>query len=225
MVQPASTNSGTNIEGGSAGEAGQVEETLGARTGPLSGDPAILGVPAFIVGSIALGLGLVGYVPPSAAGAALPIILGATAGGQLLAALWSAALGESAVAGVFGLFAGFWISYPLLVLGLTHNWYGIDAADATRTQVLYLGSWLVGFLLLTVGTLRLPSAFTLLFVLVDIAFALILVGTAQGSTTLTKAGGYVVFSFVLVGCYLYLNALSLATGGRAYNLGRPVIHP
>ncbi|HUY48767.1 MAG TPA: hypothetical protein VMV92_24125, partial [Streptosporangiaceae bacterium] len=47
--------------------------------GPLAGDPALVGLPAFIVGSVALGLVLVGVVPVTAVGASLPIILAATA--------------------------------------------------------------------------------------------------------------------------------------------------
>ena len=45
-----------------------------AAVGPLAGDPAILGLPSFIVGSVALGLVLVGLVPATAVGASLPIV-------------------------------------------------------------------------------------------------------------------------------------------------------
>ncbi len=64
------------------------------------GNPALIGLPAFIVGSIALGLVLVGYVPAAAVGASIPIILTATGFGQTFAAVWAASLGESAVASV-----------------------------------------------------------------------------------------------------------------------------
>lgn len=53
--------------------------------GPLAGNPTVIGLPSFIVGSIALGLVLVGTVPATAVGASLPIILAATAIGQLAA--------------------------------------------------------------------------------------------------------------------------------------------
>jgi len=39
------------------------------------GNPALIGLPSFIVGAIALGLVLVGYVPAAAVGASIPIIL------------------------------------------------------------------------------------------------------------------------------------------------------
>lgn len=110
------------------------------------------------------------------------------------------------------------------MLGLQHNWFAISAADAVRTQELFLISWLAMTVLLTLVSLRLPLAFTVLFVLVDIALLLVLLGTARGSTSLVAAGGYVVFAFTLVGAYLFLNGMSTATGGRAFPLGTPVLH-
>ena len=92
---------------------------------PLSGNPALLGLPTFIVGSLALGLVLVGVVPAIAVGASLPIILAATSLGLILATIWSAAVGQSAVACIFGIFSGFWLSYAVLVLGLPHGWFGL----------------------------------------------------------------------------------------------------
>lgn len=194
-----------------------------AQTAP-EGDPALIGVPTFIVGATALGLVLTGYVPASAVGASIAIILPATGLGQLVAAVWAAALGQNANASVFGIFAGFWLSYAALVLGLVHGWFGISGDAAIATQGLFLIAWLVTIGLLTVATLRLPAAFTLLFVLIDLALALVLYGTVGNSTTATTVGGYVVFAFTAVGVYLFAGALSAATGGRPLPLGRPVLN-
>lgn len=188
-----------------------------------TGDPSMIGLPSFIVGSIALGLVLVGYVPTAAVGASLPTILAATGLGLTIAAMWSAALNQNAVASVFGIFAGFWWSYAVLVLGLTHNWFGIDAGAVVTTQALFLISWLAVIGMLTLATLRLPAAFTALFALIDIALALVLVGTLQGSVMLTQLGGVVVLIFAALGVYLYFSSASLATGGSALPLGRPVL--
>ncbi|KAA9166044.1 hypothetical protein FPZ12_003580 [Amycolatopsis acidicola] len=187
------------------------------------GDPALIGVPTFIVGATALGLVLTGYVPAAAVGASIAIILPATGVGQLVAAVWAAALGESAVAAVFGVFAGFWLSYAALVLGLLHGWFGISADAAIATQGLFLIAWLVTIGLLTLTTLRLPVAFTLLFALVDLALALVLYGTVGGSTVATTAGGYAVFAFTAVGVYLFAGAVSAATGGKPLPLGKPIL--
>lgn len=202
--------------------------TLAASEAPAAppapdGNPALVGVPTFLVGSVALGLVLTGFVPATAGAASIPIIVTATGFGQALAAVWAARLGQNAVAAIFGIFTGFWTSYAALVLGLTHGWFGILPADAVRTQELFLGSWLAVIVLLTLSTLRLPGAFTLLFGLIDLALLLVLLGTARGSATLSEAGGYVVFAFVAVGAYLFVDAMSQATGGRPLPLGRPVL--
>lgn len=188
-----------------------------------AGNPALIGVPIFLAGSIALGLVLTGFVPAAAGGASIPIIMTATGIGQLVAAVWAASLAENAVASIFGIFTGFWLSYAALVLGLTHNWFAILAADAHKTQELFLLTWLIVIVLLTLASLRLPLAFTVLFVLIDLALLFVYLGTSQSSASLTKVGGYFVFSFVVVGAYLFVDAMSCATGGKAFQLGSPLI--
>ncbi len=49
-----------------------VEEPV---TGHAAGDPAILGLRIFAVGSLALGLALVGYVPAAAVGSVLRFVV------------------------------------------------------------------------------------------------------------------------------------------------------
>jgi uncharacterized protein len=195
-----------------------------AASGPLVGDPMALGLPCFIAGSVSLGLALVGVVPAAAVGAALPIILTATSIGLFLATIWAASLGQSAVASVFGIFAGFWLSYAVLVIGLTHGWFGIAPASAQATQELFLVAWLVVLVMLTLATLRLPMAYTAVFFLVDLALLLVFLGVNETSAGLLKAAGYVVLVFAAVGAYLYFSTASVATGGRALPLGRPALH-
>lgn len=209
------------------GDSATIRETAEAPTvpAPLNGNPALLGLPSFIVGSLALGMVLVGVVPPLAVGASLPIILAATSIGLILATIWAAAVGQSAVASVFGIFAGFWLSYAVLVLGLVHNWFGLGVVvNAVSSQELFLVAWLVIVVLLTLATLRLPLAFTVLFGLIDVALLLVLLGTTQASSGLLKAGGWVVFAFAAVGVYLFYDATTQATGGPPLPLGKPILH-
>jgi len=189
----------------------------------LAGTPAAVGLPAFVVGSIALGLSLVGYVPAGAGAAPIPIIAAATALGLVIATIWAAAIGQSAVASIFGIFAGFWLSYAALVLGLTHNWFAIPAEGAVRTQGLFLISWLVIVGMLTFGTLRLPLVFSALFFLIDLALVAVLIGTLNGSAGWLKFGGVLVLLFAAVGVYLYLGVAAAVTGGKALPLGNPVL--
>ena len=201
-----------------------------AVTGPLAGNPAILGLPTFIAGSVALGLGLAGVVPAGVLGAPLAIILAATALGLLLAAIWAAAVGQSAVASVFGIFGTFWLSYGVLVLGLDHNWFAITVTAVLATVKLFLLTWLIVIVMLTLATLRLPVAFTAVFVLVDLALLLLYIAFANASplgvpsSGLLKTAGYVVLVFAAIGVYLFFDAASVATGGKALPLGKPLLH-
>ncbi len=198
--------------------------------GPMAGDPSMLGLASFIAGSVALGLGLVGVVPFGVLGAPVAIILAATALGLLMATVWCAVLGQSAVAAVFGIFGTFWLSYAVLVLGLDHNWFAIPPTAALATVKLFLATWLVIIIMLTLATLRLPSAFTAVFALVDLALLLLLIGFADTSAAgapscgLLKTAGYVVLVFAALGMYLFAGAAAAGTGGKGLPLGKPLMH-
>ena len=201
-----------------------------AVIGPMAGDPSIWGLGSFIAGSVALGLGLVGAVPFGVLGAPLAIIVAATSLGLLLSAIWCAALGQSAVAAVFGIFGTFWLSYGALVLGLDHNWFAIVPTAVLATVKLFLLTWLIIIVMLTLATLRLPSAFTAIFALIDLALLLLYLGFVQASplgvpsSGLLKTAGYVVLVFAAIGVYLFFSAASVGTGGKALSLGKPLLH-
>lgn len=221
----------TAVDSGASDSVRSTPEPAAAAPAPAApapapvwaGDPMAVGLPSFIVGSVALGLVLVGMVPATAVGASLPIILAATAAGLFIATVWSAVVGQSAVACVFGIFAGFWLSYAVLVLGLVHGWFGIGLLAVKSTQELFLTAWLVIIVMLTLATLRLPVAYTALFGLIDLALLLVLIGTANASSGTLKVAGYVVLLFAALGVYLFFNTVSQATGGKALPLGKPLM--
>jgi len=197
--------------------------------GPMAGDPSIFGLGSFIAGSVALGLSLVGVVPAGVLGAPLAIILAATAVGLLMSTIWAAAVGQSAVAAVFGIFGTFWLSYAVLVLGLDHTWFAIIPTAVIATVRLFLLTWLIIIVMLTVSTLRLPAAFTAVFVLVDLALLLLLLAwentspLGAPSSGLLKAGGWVVLIFAALGAYLFYGAAQAGTGGKSLPLGPPLM--
>jgi succinate-acetate transporter protein len=190
------------------------------------GNPSALGLPCFIAGSVVLGLALVGVVPLTALSAAVPIILTATSIGLFLATIWAASVGQTAVASVFGIFAGFWLSYAVLSLGLNHNWFAIPLTSVRSAVELFLVAWLVVMVMLTLATLRLPLAFTGVFLLVDVALILLFAGfnAIPTSTSLLRAAGWVILVFALIGVYLYADTVSQATGGGSFPLGKPALH-
>ena len=185
----------------------------------LGGDPAILGLPIFVVGSLALAFSLVGYVPAAASGVIVPVIFAATGLGLVISTIWAAALGQTMVASIFGLFAGFWLSFSILLLGLFHNWLLVPAADVKDSIALFLISWTIVMAALTLATLRLPSSYTAVVALVVLALILRTIGVLNTDDTWDKLAGYVAFVFAALGIYLFLHAADTATGGRGFPLG------
>jgi succinate-acetate transporter protein len=174
------------------------------------------------VGAVAFGMVLIGVVPTTVVGAAMPIVL--TAGlGMWVAAIWAARIGQSAPAGISAIVGGFFVSYALLVLGLIHSWYGIPLTAVAETQKLFTISWLVIVTMLVLGTLRLPSIFTLLFALIDVALLLNLLSIIQTSTNLSKAAGWVTMAASAVVVYLFFSSASHATGGKELPQGPPIL--
>ncbi len=206
----------------SADTAPATTDAASTTTAP-TGDPLAVGLPGFVVGSVALGLQLTGFVSAAAAAAPLAIILGASAVCTLIATIWAARLGQNAVAAVFGVFAGFWASYAGLVLGLTHGWLPVPLEDIQHTQALFLISWLVVVGVLTLGSLRLPLSFTAVLALVDLTLVLQIVGVLDNNAGAAKASGYAALGFAAIGAYLFLGTVRQATGGQPLPLGRPVV--
>jgi succinate-acetate transporter protein len=196
---------------------------VAAPSPALAGDPSILGLPIFVAGSLVLGLSLVGFVPAAAGGSAIPIILAGTGIGLTISAIWAAALGQTLVAGIFGLFAGFWLSYSTLVLGLNHDWFKVPAADVQDSVTMFQLTWAIVMGALTLATVRLPVAFTAVVGLVVLALVLLVFAGQNESSSLTHLAGVVVLAFAALGVYLFLSVASVATGGKGYPLGAPLV--
>ena len=185
-------------------------------------NPALLGLPCFVVGGLGLSLYLLGYLPATGLGALVPIVLFVPGLGLFVSAIWAAREGQSAVGSIFGLFAAFWISYGFLVFGLVSGVLGVDAAAAGPAQATFLIGWLVAFIGLSISTVRLPLAFTVMFVLVTIAVALVLLAVLTGGTAFLTIAGIVGLAFSLVGLYMYVGAMSAELGGKGFGLGSPL---
>jgi succinate-acetate transporter protein len=190
---------------------------------PLRGDPAMIALPTVIAGAVGLFLTTIGFVPASAGLAAIPVILAATVLGLLISTIWAAKLGQNIVATLYAVFLGFYASYVALQLGIANNWYKIPADQIGNTVAVYLICWLVAIAMLTVATLRLPVAFTILLGLVDVALGILLLTIYLPSGYLQFVAGLLVLGFVAEGIYLYFHVMSLAFGGKGLPLGRPLV--
>lgn len=204
------------------------ETTSGTTTTTVAAappaNPGLLGLPCFVGGGIGLSLYLLGYLPATGLGALVPLVLFVPGLGLTISAIWAMREGQSAVGSIFGLFGAFWISYGFLVFGLVSGVLNVDAAAANAAQATFLIAWLVVFVCLTVATLRLPLAFTAMFVLVTAAVALVLLAVLTGSAGLLIIAGIVGLLFSLDGIYIYIGSMSAELGGKGLGLGNPMVH-
>lgn len=188
-----------------------------------TGNPLVLGLSGFVMGAIALGLTWIGLVSPAAPGAPLPILLAGSALITVFATVWAMRLGQNAVAGIFGTFTAFWASYSLLVFGLVKGWLGVVPSDIAHTEAIFVISWLTLVSALTFATLRLPSSFTAVFVLVDVTLILQLIAILDTSATASKVSGFTTLAFAAIGTYLFVDTMQQAAGGKPLPIGSPLM--
>ena len=202
---------------------------VSAPTGVLfgaGGDPLILGLPIFVVGSIGLGFALVGVVSAKGLGTIIPLIAAATAIGQWVSCRWAIGLGQSIVACIFGIFGGFWTSLAVLLLGLNHGWFAIPPTDLVHAQLVFFISWDILIFFLLIPVLRLPLVYIGVIVFVIAALTLVVLGLEYpGSvSTFDHLAGICVFIFAGFGAIGFLNVSSIAMGGPpSPPLGPPAI--
>jgi succinate-acetate transporter protein len=188
-----------------------------------SADPAVFGLLAFSVGGLVLGISLLGYVSSAAqGGSVMPIILAATGLGVFLTTIWCAMLGQTFVAAVFGAFTGFWWSYAILVIGLTHNWFGIPASQVQHTVAQFLFAWAIVIVCLVLVSTRVPSVYTAILTSALVAVVLLIIGTLSTSTGLTRAAGVFTVVYAGLGFYAFVAQGMASVGGTPLPLGTPV---
>ena len=210
------------------------DETAAAAAAAAAGNnPVLLGIPSFVLGGIPLALFLLGYQDGAIAGLMVNIIL-VSGMGLLISAIWAIKLGAGAVGAIFGLFSSFWLSFALLLLGTTHGWFGssaledtteaaaANAAAAAGGTIVFVLSWTIAVAVLTLATLRLPLAFSVLIFLVAVALFLVLMANLTADTIWGTLAGYVALAFSLLGVYIFLDAMGQALGGKALPLGNPI---
>ncbi len=179
------------------------------------GDPLIIGLPIFAVGSLALGMALIGVVDLTALSSIVPIILAGTGLYLLVVTVWAALLGQTMVAGITGTFSGFWLSLSMLLLGLNHNWYGIRLLQVVSVEKLFFIAWAALFFFLLIPCLMLPIVYPAVVALVVVALCLAASSFFAADTNLLKAAGYIALVFSLLGFYAFLNVAFTAMNSKA----------
>ncbi len=192
------------------------------------GDPLMIGLPIFTVGSLVLAFVLIGAAgtPAGSLGMILPVSLLATGLLQFVSGIWAIFLGQSIVACIFGTFSGFWLSVSLLILGAQHNWFLVPTAEVGHWEEIFFIAWALMFFFLTIISLRLPVIYPAIIGLVCATVVFVILGLyyPASTTTFFDVAGGCVFAFVVLGFWAWLNVGSVALGGPAKPpLGPPVI--
>ncbi|GAA2658013.1 GPR1/FUN34/YaaH family transporter [Streptomyces lunalinharesii] len=206
-------------------------------SGTRSPQATMLGFAGFLIGSLSLAFYLKDIsIPANSLVSSLPIMVFSSSVLLLMAAGWSMRLGDGVFAAVYGLFGTFWLSFSVLSIALNNNWMGefenVEQRQATANFVLV---WAIVIVLLTLTTLRLPRAFTILFVVVDVTL-LVLFGsinqaidqtinhpTKPGDPWLIYVGITSMFLFIAIGMYIFASAMHGATGAKRLPLGAPLL--
>jgi uncharacterized protein len=205
---------------------GSVTPAVSAAGG---GNPALLGLPALLPGSLTLGLWLIGYLDTATLpGGMIPAVTSSSGLFLLVACIWAVRVGQGAMAAIFGTFSAFWLSFGFLLLGVINGWFGIAtepglrAAQIQNVAATFVLSWLIVFATLTVATLRLPLAFTAGFAVVCTTLALVLGFMVNGNRLFATLGGITTFVVCTIYAYIFVDAMSQELGGGAMPMGAPI---
>lgn len=151
-------------------------------------DPAALGLGAFALTTFVLSVVNAGWVPATVE----PVVFGLAFayGGiaQFAAGIWEFAKGNTFGATAFCSYGGFWVSFWYLT---GHTDLSGAGDDAGKGVGLYLLAWGIFTLYMTVAASRTNMAVLTVFVLLTITYFLLAIGEFNGSSGLSKAGGYV----------------------------------
>ncbi|WP_433504172.1 acetate uptake transporter family protein [Pseudonocardia halophobica] len=205
-----------------AGAHAAAEPQAAATPAP---NPALLGLVTFLPSGVTLGLWFLGYLDTATLpGGMIPIVSLSAGLFLLIASVWAARVAANAVSAIFGVFSAFWLSFGLLLTGLTSGWWGVtDAASVASVQRTYLLSFTLVFILLTLATLRLPLAFTAGFVFVDITFVLAFLGVSTGNTGLFPIAGITTLVFCAIFAYILFDGFTQDLGGRPMPMGNALV--
>ncbi|WP_328528039.1 acetate uptake transporter [Nocardioides sp. NBC_00368] len=171
--------------------------TVQGTTPTAWGDPFPLGLASFGISALVLSSVMSGLVDAAALPAVLPLALALGFATELLAGLVHYRRGETFPALVFTAYAGFWLSYALLV-----QFYGpMVTADGAAITGMFLLAWALFTSYMLLAALRTNTTTIVIFVLLAGVFYLAAFGSFLGSAALGRTAGYVLILDAVVALY------------------------
>jgi succinate-acetate transporter protein len=185
-------------------------DTATTALAPASwGDPIALGLASFGISALVLAAVNSGWVDATATPGVLCLALALGFLTEIVAGLIHFKRGEVFAGTVFTAYAGFWLSYALLV------WIFLPQVVAAKGPVSdlvgwYLLSWSIFTTYMLLASLRTTRTISAIFVLLTVTFWLLTIGTFSSSTSLSHFSGYVLVLDALLA--LFLSAASIVNG-------------
>lgn len=173
------------------------------------GDPFALGLASFGISALVLASVMSGIIDPVATPAVLSLALALGFGVELVAGIIHYRRGETFPGTVFTAYAGFWLSYALLVQFYVPQVVaaGGDPADIVG---MFLLAWGIFSAYMLLAALRTNLTTVAIFVLLTAVFVIAALGSFTASTGTSELAGYVLVADALLA--LYASAAVIVNG-------------
>jgi succinate-acetate transporter protein len=173
------------------------------------GDPIALGLASFGLSALVLSTVLSGMIDAKTLPAVLALAFALGFFTELIAGVLHFVRGETFPGVVFTTYAGFWLSYALLVQ------FFLPSVTAAKGDVgtivgMFLLAWAVFSTYMLLASIATTRTILTIFVLLTVTFYLAAIGSFADSTSISKAAGYVLVADAAVA--LYLSAASIVNG-------------
>jgi hypothetical protein len=167
---------------------------------------------AFALGTLIVGMALVGTFPATVLGGVVPVAAGFCGIALFTSCWWSLLLGESLLAATFGTVSGFFFSLALLLFGLYHDWYGIPAGSVPGVEEMFYITWCCFFIALIVPFLRFPVIYPFTVFMVITLLALAATAVFTGSSNIQSAAGAATLTVSFLLFWEWLNVTMTSVG-------------
>ncbi len=177
------------------------------------GDPFALGLASFGISALVLSTVLSGIIDPLALPAVLALAFALGFFVELIAGILHFQRGETFAGMVFTAYAGFWLSYALLVQFFIAP--VVDAGgDAAAITGMFLLVWAIFTTYMLLAALKTNLTTIVIFTLLSAVFYLAALGSFTGSAGTSEIAGYVLVLDAAVALYASAALIVNGTWGR-----------
>ncbi|KAF8887237.1 GPR1/FUN34/yaaH family-domain-containing protein [Gymnopilus junonius] len=130
---------------------------------------------------------------------------------QFIAGMWQFPRGDVFGATVFSIYGAFWMSYSMILLpgtGILASYS--DSRELANAMGIYLITWFVVTIFLSLPTIRRNFAFTIFLSILSVTFLCLAVGEFTGGASATRGGGVTGIMTAIVAYYIGISELLAA---------------